>query len=134
MFIGVSFHTHIQSFSFTTCQLCAQIFPYYNVLPGAVFCCFNTNYNVYKIFNLTLHAGLANPTCMQSFMVWYCLVYELRESNSKKNKEKNMTNGRTSKFVRIKNKEYRDGIKSKETRPGGTQCIQMACAGTTEGF
>ena len=28
-------------------------------------------------------------TCLQSFMVWYCSVCELRESNSKKNKMKN---------------------------------------------
>ena len=40
------------------------------------------------MFNMTLHAGLANPTCLQSFMVWYCSVCELRESNSKKKKEK----------------------------------------------
>ena len=88
----VLYHTHIQSFSFTTCpisQLCAQIFPYYNVLPGAVFCCFNENYNVYNIFNMTLHAGLANRMYQQSFTVWYCSVYELRESNSKKEKMKN---------------------------------------------
>ena len=38
---------------------------------------------------MTLHAGLANPTCLQSFMVWYCSVCELRESNSKKKKMKN---------------------------------------------
>ena len=37
---------------------------------------------------MTLHAGLANPTS-QSFMVWYCSVCELRESNSKKKKMKN---------------------------------------------
>ena len=37
---------------------------------------------------MMLHAGLANPTCLQSFMVWYCSVRELRESNSKKKKEK----------------------------------------------
>ena len=37
---------------------------------------------------MTLHAGLANPTCLQSFTVWYCSVYELRESNSKKEKKK----------------------------------------------
>ena len=37
---------------------------------------------------MTLHAGLANPTCLQSFMIWYCSVCELRESNSKKKKEK----------------------------------------------
>ena len=96
VFIVVSFHTHIQSFSFITCpisQLCAQTCPYYNVLPGAVYCCFNENYNVYNIFNMTLHAGLANPTCLQSFMVWYCSVYELCESNSKKKeKEKMMKN------------------------------------------
>ena len=61
---------------------------YAPVWPGAVYCCFNKNYNVYKIFNMTLHAGLANPTCLQSFMVWYCSVYELRESNSKKEKKK----------------------------------------------
>ena len=94
MFIVVSFHTHIQSFSFTTCpisQLCAQMCPYYNVLLGAVYCCFNKNYNVYNIFNMTLHAGLANPTSLQSFMVWYCSVCELRMSNSKKKKkEKNI--------------------------------------------
>ena len=48
---------------------------------------FNKNYNVYKILYMTLHAGLANPTCLQSFMVWYCSVYELRESNSKKQKK-----------------------------------------------
>ena len=34
---------------------------------------------------MTLHAGLANPTC---FMVWYGSVCELRESNSKKKKKK----------------------------------------------
>ena len=87
MLIVVSFHTHIQSFSFITwpiSQLCAQTCPYYNVWPGAVYCCFNKNYNV----NMTLHAGLANPTCLQSFMVWYCSVCELRESNSKKKKKK----------------------------------------------
>ena len=86
----VSFYTHIQSFSFITCpisQLGAQICPYYNVWPRAVYCCFNKNKT---IFNMTLHAGLANPTCLQSFMVWYCSVYELRESNSKKEKMKNM--------------------------------------------
>ena len=36
VFIVVSFHTHIQSFSFITCpisQLCAQTW------PGAVYCC-----------------------------------------------------------------------------------------------
>ena len=70
MFILVPFHTDIQSFSFISCsisQLCAQICPYYNVLPGAVYCCFNKNY---KFLNMTLHAGLANPTCLQSFTVW----------------------------------------------------------------
>ena len=43
------------------------------------------NYNVYKIFNMT---GLANPTCLQSFMVWYGSVCELRCLKSKKKKEK----------------------------------------------
>ena len=37
---------------------------------------------MFNIFNRTLHAGLANPTCLQSLMVWYCSVCELRESNS----------------------------------------------------
>ena len=37
---------------------------------------------------MTLHAGLANPTCLQSFMIWYCLVSELRCLNSKKKKKK----------------------------------------------
>ena len=36
---------------------------------------------------MTLHAGLANPTCLQSFMVWYGSVCELRCLTSKK-KEK----------------------------------------------
>ena len=40
-----------------------------------------------NIFNMTLHAGLANSTSLQSFMVWYWSVCELRESNSKKKKE-----------------------------------------------
>ena len=91
MFIVVSFHTNIQSFSFITCpinQLCAQICPYYNVWPGAVYCCFNKNYKVYNILNMTSHGGLANPTSLQSFTVWYCSVYELPVSNSKKKKEK----------------------------------------------
>ena len=61
----------------------------FQVWPGAVYCCFNKNYN---INNMTLHAGLANPTCLLSFTVWYCSVYELRESNSKKEKEKKMKN------------------------------------------
>ena len=45
-FIVLPYHTHIQSFSFITCpisQLGAQISPYYNVLPGAIYCCFNKN-------------------------------------------------------------------------------------------
>ena len=37
---------------------------------------------------MTLHAGLVNPTCLQSFMIWYCSVCELRESNSKKKEKK----------------------------------------------
>ena len=41
---------------------------------------------------MTLHAGLANPTCLQRFMVWYCSVYELRESNSKKEKKEEKKN------------------------------------------
>ena len=49
-----------------------------------VYCCFNKNYKVYNIFDMTLHAGLANPTYLQSFMVWYCSVCELRELNPKK--------------------------------------------------
>ena len=36
---------------------------------------------------MTLHTGLANPTSLQSFMVWYCSVCELRESNSKEEEE-----------------------------------------------
>ena len=35
-----------------------------------------------------MHAGLANPTCLQSFTVCYCSVYELRCLNSKKEKKK----------------------------------------------
>ena len=102
VFIVVSFHTHIQSFSFVTCpisQLCAQTCPYYNVCPGAVYCCFNKNYNVYQIFNMMLHAGLANPTCLQSFMVWYCSVCELHCLNSKK--EKKMKNFGTYRKIGI---------------------------------
>ena len=59
-------------FQFITCpinQLCAQIGSYYNVWPGAVYCCFNKNYKVYNILNMTLHALLVNPTCLQSFIV-----------------------------------------------------------------
>ena len=41
---------------------------------------------------MTLHAGLANPTCLQSFTVWYCSVYELCESTSKKKEKKKMKN------------------------------------------
>ena len=37
---------------------------------------------------MTLHTGLANSTSLQSFMVWYCSVCELRESNSKKKEKK----------------------------------------------
>ena len=107
MFIVVSFHTHIQSFCFITCpisQLCAQTCPYYNVWPGAVYCCFNKNDNVYQFFNMTLHAGLANPTILQSFMVWYCSVCELRCLNSKKEKkekEKKMNNFGTYRKIGI---------------------------------
>ena len=35
--------------------------------------------------NMTLHAGSANSTCLQSFIVGHRLVCEFRESNSKKN-------------------------------------------------
>ena len=44
----------------------------------------------------------------------------------------------TSKFkiLRIKKREYTDGIKSKETRPGWGEAhsVYKACVGTTEGF
>ena len=55
---------------------------------------------MYNIFNMTLHAGLANPTSLQNFMVWYCSVCELCESNSnKKEKMKNFgTYGRIGIF------------------------------------
>ena len=55
--------------------------------PGAVHCCFHKNYKVYNNFNMTLLAGIANPTSLPSFMVWYFSVSELRESNSKKEKK-----------------------------------------------
>ena len=90
-FVVVSFHTQIQSFSFITCpinQLCAQICPYYNVWPGAVYCCFNKNYKVYNILNMTLHALLVNPTCLQSLRVWYCSVCEIRESNQRRRRRR----------------------------------------------
>ena len=84
VFIVVSYHTQIHFITCPISQLCAQICPYYNELPGAVSCCFNENYKVYNIFNVMLHARLANPTCLQCFMVRHCSVCELRESNSKK--------------------------------------------------
>ena len=36
---------------------------------------------------MTLHAGLANPTCLQALRVWYDSVCELRCLNSKKKKK-----------------------------------------------
>ena len=98
VFIVVSFHTLIQSFSFITCpisQLCAQTCPYYNVWPGAVYCCFNKNYN---ILNMTL---LVNPTCLQSFvgLVFFGL-WDTRVE-SKKEKEKKMKNFETYRGVGI---------------------------------
>ena len=68
--------------------LVSYVDKYAPVLPGAVFCCFNKNYDVHNIFNMTLHAGLVNPTCLQSLMVWYCSVCELRCLNSKEEKKK----------------------------------------------
>ena len=40
------------------------------------------------------------------------------------------------KKLQIKKREYRDGIKSKETRPGWGEAhnVYKACVGTTEGF
>ena len=40
------------------------------------------------------------------------------------------------KILQIKKREYRDGIKSRETRPGWCEAhnIYKACVGTTEGF
>ena len=87
VFIVASYHTQIQMFSFITClfsQFCAQICSYYSVLPGAVFCCSNKNYNVYNIVNMTLHAGLVNPTCLESFRVRYCSGCELHCLNPNK--------------------------------------------------
>ena len=37
------------------------------------------------------------------------------------------------KILRIKKREYRDGIKSKETRPGWGE-VHNACVGIMEGF
>ena len=40
------------------------------------------------------------------------------------------------KILRIKKREYRDGIKSRETRPGWWEAhnVYKACVGTTEGL
>ena len=40
------------------------------------------------------------------------------------------------KIILIKKREYRDGIKSRETRPGWGEAhnVYNACVGTTEGF
>ena len=40
------------------------------------------------------------------------------------------------KILRIKKREYRDGIKSRETRPGWGEAhnVYKPCVGTTEGF
>ena len=49
-----------------------------------------------------------------------------------------LANQETSKLkiIRIKKREYRDGIKSRETRPGWWEAhnVYKACVGTTEGF
>ena len=45
------------------------------------------NYNTYNIFNMTLHAGLANPTSLQSFMVWYCSVCEEEEEGEEEDEK-----------------------------------------------
>ena len=80
-------------------QLCVLKCPYYNVCAGAVYCCFNKNYNIYNIFNMTLHAGLANPTSLQSFMVWYCSVCEEGEEEGEEEEdEKFGTYGRIGIF------------------------------------
>ena len=34
--------------------------------------------------NMMLHTRLVNPTCLQSFMVWYCAVCELRCLDSRR--------------------------------------------------
>ena len=66
----------------------APLASYVHKYSPIIMYCVNKNHNVYKNFNMTLHAGLANPTCLQSVMVFYCSVYESRESNSKKEKKK----------------------------------------------
>ena len=40
------------------------------------------------------------------------------------------------KILQIKKREYRDGIKSRETRPGWWEAhnVYKVCVGTTEGF
>ena len=50
-------------------NLWAQMCPYKNVWPGAVYCCLHKNYNVYKNFNMTLQCGLTNTTSLQSFIL-----------------------------------------------------------------
>ena len=92
------------TFRYPINQLCAQICPYHNVLPGAVYCCFNKNY---KVLNMTLHAGLENPTSLQSFMVWYCSVCELHCLNSKKKEKMNFgTYGRIGTFYLLYARMY----------------------------
>ena len=64
-------------------------------------------------------------------MLFYPDYASLALPNQKKREE-------TSKFkiLRIKKREYRDGIKSRETRPGWGEAhnVYKACVGTTEGF
>ena len=99
MFIVVSYHTQMLSFSFITCpisQLCAQIRPYYNVLPGAVFVVFTrTTISQTKM----LHALQVNPTCLQSLRVWYCSVYQLHEPNQRRRMLEPITKHRSTLYT-----------------------------------
>ena len=87
VFILVPYHTHIQSL---LAPLASYVHKYAPIIMYGLglFIVVLTRTTM-----LTLHAGLANPTCLQSFMIWYCLVSELRCLNSKKKKkEKKMKN------------------------------------------
>ena len=62
---------------------------------GVHCCCLHINYIDYKHFDISLHVGSSDPTCVQNFRPVLLTVFEIQGFNlkNKNDKKKNWRNG-----------------------------------------
>ena len=66
---------------------------------GVHCCCLYVKYTVYKHFGSSLHIGLLDPTCVQTFRPVPLTVFEIQGFKLKNNNDKKKKNWRNGLFA-----------------------------------